>query len=93
VDPFTLVMAGLLGLLLVGVLLLGLFAPGNGSRQLDWRPTRSPELEAQNEVDDVDQMVEAINRRRRARGEAELTEDAVHERVAADRRELRDRRP
>ena len=40
----------------------------------------------------VDQMVEAINRRRRARGEAELTEDAVHERVAADRRELRDRR-
>src|SRR3954470_2059989 len=73
-------------LLLVALLLLGRFYPGSGARQLDWRPTRSPELEVQNEIDDLDQMREAVNRRRRARGEAELTEDDVRERVADDLR-------
>ena len=92
-DPFTLVMTGLLLVLVLGVLALGLFAPGSGARQLDWRPTRSPELEAQNEADDLDQMVEALNARRRARGQAELTEGEVEARVAADRRALGDRRP
>ncbi|HSD80257.1 MAG TPA: hypothetical protein VLB47_06330 [Solirubrobacteraceae bacterium] len=92
-DPLTLVMTGLLAVLVLGVLALGLFAPGSGARQLDWRPTRSPELEAQNEADDLDQMVEALNARRRARGQAELTEGEVEARVAADRRALGDRRP
>jgi hypothetical protein len=92
VDPLALVMTLLLAALVAGVLLLGVFAPGNGSRQLDWRPTRSPELEAQNELDDVDQMVEAINARRRARGQDELSEADVEARVAADLRELEDRR-
>jgi len=91
VDPLTLSMVVLFAGLVVGIVLLGLFAPGNGSRQLDWRPTRSPETEAQNEVDDLDQMLESLNARRRARGQAELTEDELHERVAAERRELRDR--
>ena len=79
-------------LLLAGVVLLGIFAPGNGARQLRWRPTRSPRLEAQNELDDVDQMLESVNARRRARGRAELTEQELHERVAADRRDLEARR-
>ncbi|HSD78769.1 MAG TPA: hypothetical protein VLA98_15245 [Solirubrobacteraceae bacterium] len=92
-DAFTLVMTGLLLVLVLGVLALGLFAPGSGARQLDWRPTRSPELEAQNEADDLDQLVEALNVRRRARGQAELTEREVEARVAADRRALGDRRP
>jgi hypothetical protein len=92
VDPFALVMAGLLAALVVGVLLLGIFAPGNGAKQLDWRPTRSPEVEAQNELDDVDQMVEAINTRRRARGQAELTEGELEARVAEDLRDRRGRR-
>jgi hypothetical protein len=92
VDPLALFMTALFVALVLAVLALGIFAPGNGSRQLQWRPTRSPEAEAQNEVDDLDQMVEAINVRRRARGQHELTEGEVEERVAADLRAAR-RRP
>ena len=86
-DPFAAIMLGGVALLLVALLLLGRFSPGSGARQLDWRPTRSPELEVQNEIDDLDQMREAVNRRRRARGEAEWTEDHLRERVAEDHAE------
>jgi len=92
VDPFALIMLALVGGLLVFLLALGRFHPGSGARQLDWRPTRSVELDVQNEIDDLDQMREAINARRRARGEGELTEDAVRERVAEDLRETIARR-
>ena len=91
-DPFALFMTGLLVALVLAVLALGVFAPGSGARQLDWRPTRSAEVEAQNEADDVEQMVEAINVRRRARGEAELTEDELEARVAQPRRVTKDGR-
>jgi hypothetical protein len=87
VDPFAAIMLGGVALLLVVLLLLGRFYPGSGAQQLDWRPTRSPELEVQNEIDDVDQMREAVNRRRRARGEAELTEADLRARVAEDQAE------
>jgi hypothetical protein len=74
---------------------LGRYYPGSGAEQVDWRPTRSPELEAELELEDVDQMLEAQNARRRASGRKELTEDDVREQVAEDQRwrdELR-RRP
>jgi hypothetical protein len=74
---------------------LGRWYPGSGAEQVDWRPTRSPELEAELELDDVDQMLEAQNARRRASGRPELTEDDVRAQVAEDERwreELR-RRP
>ena len=74
---------------------LGRWYPGSGAEQVDWRPTRSPELEAELELDDVDQMLEAQNTRRRATGRPELTEEDIQERVAEDQRwrdELR-RRP
>jgi hypothetical protein len=87
VDPFAAIMLGGVALLLLVLLLLGRFYPGSGAQQLDWRPTRSPELEVQNEIDDVDQMREAVNRRRRARGEAELTEADLRARVAEDQAE------
>ncbi len=86
-DPFAAIMLGGVLLLLVALLLLGRFYPGSGAQQLDWRPTRSPEIEVQDEIDDMDQMREAVNRRRRARGEAELTEEHLHERVAEDHAE------
>ena len=86
-DPFAAIMLGGVALLLLVLLLLGRFYPGSGAQQLDWRPTRSPELELQNEIDDMDQMREAVNRRRRARGEAELTEAELHARVAEDQAE------
>ena len=91
-DPFALIMLGLVAGLLVVLLALGRFYPGSGARQLDWRPTRSVDLEVQNDIDDLDQMREAINARRRTRGEDELTEDEIHERVAEDRRIVRDLR-
>lgn len=85
-DPFALIMLGGVAVLLVVLLLLGRFYPGSGAEQLDWRPTRSPELEIQNEIDDLDQMREAVNRRRRARGQAELTDEELEERLAEDAR-------
>ncbi len=88
-DPFALIMLGGVAGLVIVLLLLGRFYPGSGAQQLDWRPTRSVEVEVQNEIDDVDQMREAVNRRRRARGEAELTEDDVQARLAADQAEAR----
>jgi hypothetical protein len=94
VDPFALIMLAIVGGLLVTFLLLGRFYPGSGAKQLDWRPTRSPEVELRNEIDDEEQMREAINARRRARGQAELTEEDVRARVAedlAERRRLRAR--
>ena len=83
-DPFTAVMVLLVGGLFVGVILLGVFYPGSGADQVDWRPTRSADVEYQNEVDDLEQMTEAVNRRRRARGEAELTEHGLRAEVQAD---------
>jgi hypothetical protein len=55
---------GTLGILafMVGVLLVvGHFYPGSSAGLVDWVPTRSPEVEAQNEVDDIRQMMEAQN--------------------------------
>jgi hypothetical protein len=94
VDPFALIMIAIVGGLLAAFLLLGRFYPGSGAQQLDWRPTRSAEIELQNEIDDEEQMFEAINARRRARGDAELTEEDVRARMAedvAERRRLRAR--
>ena len=85
-EPLTIAMLVLAGLLLGGIVLLGRFYPGSGAEQLDWRPTRSPELEASNEVDDAVQMREAINAKRRARGAQELTEEDLEARVREDLR-------
>ena len=87
-DVFVLIMILLVGGLLVVVILLGLFYPGSGADQVGWHPTRSPELEYQNEIDDLAQMQEAVNARRRARGAPEITEAGLRAEVAADQRAL-----
>jgi hypothetical protein len=92
VDTFAVIMTVLVGGLLVFLILLGLFVPGTGARQLDWKPTRSVETEVQNEIDDLDQMLEAANARRRRRGAAELTEDSLHAEVRRHTREQTKRR-
>ena len=61
-------MVGIFLLMVVFVVLLGIFYPGSGAEQLDWQPTRTPELRPQNEVDDVQQMLDATNERRGKRG-------------------------
>jgi hypothetical protein len=82
-DPFAVIILGGTALLIIALLLIGAFHPRSGADVLRWQPTRSPEVEAQNEIDDLDQMIEAQNERRRARGERERTleevELAVHE--------------
>jgi hypothetical protein len=68
--------------LIVGVLLvIGHFYPGSGADLVDWKPTRSPEVEAQNEIDDIRQMLEAQNEMRRRRGVAELDEATLRSEV------------
>jgi hypothetical protein len=84
VDPFAVIMLALVGGLFTALVLLGLFHPRSGADALRWQPTRSVELEVQNEIDDLDQMLEAANARRRRRGEAELTEDGVRRAIGAD---------
>jgi hypothetical protein len=72
---------------MVGVLLLvGHFYPGTSADLVDWKPTRSPEVEAQNEIDDIRQMMEAQNEMRRRRGAPEMTEADLREKVAEDER-------
>jgi uncharacterized protein YkwD len=76
------------------VLLVGHYYPGSSADLVDWKPTRSPEVEAQNEIDDIRQMLEAQNEMRRRRGAPELTEDDLHAEVAEDERlRLRGRGP
>lgn len=77
--------------LIVGVLvLIGHFYPGSSAELVDWKPTRSPEVEAQNEIDDVQQMLEAQNEMRRRRGERELTR-ADASRMAQEDEAIRER--
>jgi hypothetical protein len=74
-------------LILFGIFLaIGKWHPVSGAQVLDWKPTRSPEVEAELELDDVEQMLEAQNERRRASGRAERTEDEVSMQVQEDRR-------
>lgn len=72
---------------MIGVLVLvGHFYPGSSADLVDWKPTRSPELEVQNEIDDVRQMMEAQNEMRRRRGAPEMTEADLRASVAEDER-------
>ena len=79
-DAFTVVFGGLLAFFVVLVLLLGLFSKRSARDYLDWKPTRSPEVEAQNEIDDVEQMIAAQNELRRKRGAPEITREEIEQR-------------
>lgn len=72
---------------MIGVLVVvGHYYPGSSADLVDWRPTRSPEVEAQNEIDDIRQMMDAQNEIRRRRGAPEWTEEDLHASVAEDQR-------
>jgi len=80
------------GLLVFGIFLaIGKWYPGSGADVLDWKPTRSYEDEIQLEMDDVDQMLEAQNERRRRSGRPQISEDDVREDVDARQREQQQR--
>jgi hypothetical protein len=90
-DSFALVAVVGLAVLFLAFLALGKWYPGTGADVLDWTPTRSVETEVELELDDIDQMLEAQNERRRRRGQPERTEDDVRAEVAAQERELKAR--
>ena len=83
-----------LALLLVVFLAIGKWYPGTGAEVLDWQPTRSYEDEIRLEIEDIDEMLEASNERRRRTGRPELTEDQVRlevEQELLDQQERQDK--
>ena len=76
---------GFLLILFLIFLAIGKYHPVSGAEVLDWKPTRSPEVEAELELDDVQQMLEAQNERRRASGRPERSEEDVETQVHEDR--------
>ena len=74
---------GLVALALVFIA-IGKWYPATPAEFLDWKPTRSYEDEIELEMQDVEQMLEAQNERRRRQGRPEITEDEFRAEVAAD---------
>ena len=87
---FMLVSLGMVGFIVLVLVLLARAYPGSGADLVDWRPTRSPELEAELEMTDVAQMIEAQNEMRRRRGKPDLTEQDA-ERMASEDEAVRER--
>lgn len=87
---FLITSLAIVALIVLALVLLARAYPGSGADLVDWRPTRSPELEAQLEIDDVQQMIAAQNEMRRRRGAGEITE-ADAERMAREDEALRER--
>ena len=83
---FVLATVALLAFLIGILVVVGRFYPGSDADLIDWKPTRSPEVEAQNEIDDIRQMMEAQNEMRRRRGAPEWTEADLQREVAKDER-------
>ncbi|HMJ04225.1 MAG TPA: hypothetical protein VK506_14885 [Conexibacter sp.] len=78
-DAFLAIVLGSIALALLAFVLLGIFStPGTGAEQLGWRTTHQrDDAEAMRDAEDLEQMLEATNARRRARGEPELTVDGL----------------
>jgi hypothetical protein len=86
VDEFSLFVFGSIVVVIAVFLLIGKFYPGSGAEQVDWKPTRSYEEEVRLELEDVDQMIEAQNERRRASGRPEISEDQIRAEVQEEER-------
>lgn len=84
---FVLLTIGLVAMMVAVLVLIGHFYQGSSADLVDWHPTRSPEVEAQNELDDVRQMLEAQNELRRRRGAPEIDEETLRAEVEAEERE------
>jgi hypothetical protein len=89
-NAFTVVFGGLLAFFVITVVLLGLFSKRSPRDYLDWKPTRPPDVEVQNEIDDVAQMIAAQNELKRRRGAPEITEEEIQARVREDRERWRE---
>jgi hypothetical protein len=78
---FVFLTLGMLALIIGVLLVIGHYYQGSSAELVDWKPTRSPEVEAQNEIDDLQQMLDAQNEMRRRRGAPELDEGALRAEV------------
>jgi hypothetical protein len=93
VDSFAIVVFGALGVLILWVWLLGKYAPGSGLEQVGLRSAREiTESRESLEAEDLAQMLEAANARRRRRGEAEVTVADLELQVMNDFNEQQRRR-
>jgi hypothetical protein len=93
VDPFAVIILSGVVVLVVSVWLLGRFYPGSGLEQVGLRSARQiVETREELEAEDLQQMLAAHNARRRARGEAEVTEGDLELQIARDFREQERRR-
>ena len=90
-DEFTIAVVGGLAAIALVFLAIGKWWPGTGADVLDWKPARSYEDEIELELEDVDQMIEAQNERRRRTGRPEITEDEVRAEVDREQREVKAR--
>src|SRR5882757_3697707 len=73
-DPFAIVLIAGIVALVLWVILLGRNAPGSGLEALGLRSGQEiSEQRAALEAEDLEQMMEARNARRRARGEPEIS--------------------
>jgi hypothetical protein len=87
---FMLVSLGMVAFIVLVLVALARAYPGSGADLVDWRPTRSPELEAKLEMEDLSQMIEAQNEMRRRRGKPDLTKEDAH-RMAKEDEAVRER--
>ncbi|HTU86880.1 MAG TPA: hypothetical protein VMF57_14980 [Solirubrobacteraceae bacterium] len=84
-DPFTLVVVGGLGVVVIVLWLLGSYYPGSGLEQVGLKSARElAERREELEAEDLDQMLRAHNERKRARGEAEVTAEQIEARVLGE---------
>ena len=84
------VLGGLLAAFLV-FYAIGKYSTATPAEYLDWKPTRSIETEIELELDDVAQMIEAQNERRRRDGRPLIEEDAYRNQVEMATKEQRER--
>jgi hypothetical protein len=78
-DAFLAIVLGSIALALAAFIVIGILnTPGTGAEQLGWKTTHEHDrTEAARDAEDLEQLLEAANARRRARGEPELTVDGV----------------
>jgi hypothetical protein len=87
VDPFVIILLVGFAALVIWIVVLGRFS-GNGLDRLDWKSAREvTETREALEAEDLTQMLEAANARRRRRGEAEVTLEDLELQVMRDNQE------
>ncbi len=85
VDPFAIVLLVGLACLVLWVWLIGRSNQGRGLEQMGLRSARQITEDRESlEAEDLAQMLEAHNARRRRRGEADMTVSDLEQRVAED---------